>query len=939
MENPGARHRPEPRERTEILVLATKLHIPRTRMSLVPRPRLITELARAMQAHQKLVLISSPPGFGKTTLLSEWCATHKHRTAWLALDESDNEPTRFWNYLIAALQTVRAGAGGSALALLRAQPLRQTRERDASGSMESFLTVLLNELATLQDKLILVLDDYHVITNPALHEGMTFLIDHLPAQMQLILTTRADPPLPLARWRARDQTTEIRADDLRFTSDEAATFLNQAMGLQLTRDDIASLEARTEGWVVGLHLAALSLQGRDEQGQHNFVVGFSGSQRFVLDYLADQVLERQPSDIQTFLLETSLLDRFNGPSCDAVTGHGESARILEYLEQANLFLIPLDESRVWYRYHQLFADMLRHRLRETRTPEQVNALHRRASEWDRDNGFVEQAIEHALAAHDYERAAGLMEEAAPARMRAVVTPLLQWLERIPDELIASHPQLCLAHAWTLANMGRFQEAEARLTQAEASFDPQDQILARTILGESALVRASMAMLLDDTPRTIEYGEKALELLPPEQTNALGLTRINLAIAYTWLGNQAAAYRLLHEARVIGEKTGDTNLRFMVELARGRLEQGQARLKLAKASFARGLALARVSGGEELPSASAAHFSLGLVAYQQNDLDSAIAHTLLGIEQSNAWWVRDELIKAYGTLASAYRARSETRAMDDALQKADGLSVGNYVGYFVGQVGLMPLREWLEQGKLPSVDRWIENSSLEQLVRAAADTGTEKFNATDQVMLHMRVRLLAAQGEFAQARPFLARWVEWMQGRDWNWWLIPVAVLQALVEHALGDTVCAQSALAHALTLAEPEGVVRPFLDEGEELRAMISDLQGRLDDYISDKSAVQRMQAFCTSLLAMFSGMRSSSPAGAKSEIIHPPSKILIEPLTKRELEILQLAAEGLSNREIADKLYLSIGTVKVHLKHIFGKLDVSSRTQASARARELNLL
>ena len=445
--------------------LATKLYIPPPRPKVVLRPRLIERLNEGLSAGRKLTLISASAGFGKTTLVSEWVAgcdaRPKVRVAWLSLDEGDNDPTRFLTYLVAALQTIAANIGEGVLGVLQSPQPPPT---------ESILTALLNEITTIPDHFILVLDDYHVIDSKPVDHALTFLLEHLPPQMHLVIATREDPHLPLARLRARGQLTELRAADLRFTPSEAAEFLNQVMGLNLSAEDIAALETRTEGWIAGLQLAALSMQGnKDVSG---FIREFAGDHRYIVDYLVEEVLQSQPEPIRRFLLQTAILDRLNGSLCDAVTGKEEGNARLEALQRGNFFVIPLDDKRNWYRYHHLFADVLRMHLMAEQ-PDQVSALHRRASEWYEHNGSTDDAIRHALAAEDFERAANLVELAVPAMRRsrqgATVTEL-GWLKALPDELVRFRPVLSVDYAFALFGGGELEAVEARLRDAERWLD-------------------------------------------------------------------------------------------------------------------------------------------------------------------------------------------------------------------------------------------------------------------------------------------------------------------------------------------------------------------------------------------------------------------------------------------------------------------------------------
>src|SRR5579859_2424505 len=504
-------------------ILATKLYIPPPRPQLVPRPRLIERLNHGLQAGSKLTLIAAPAGFGKTTLVSEWVAHSQRPVAWLSLDEGDNDPSGFLAYLVAALRTIDASLGAEALSQLHA-------ERRQPPPAELILTSLINELAAAPQAVVLVLDDYHLIESQPIHAALTFLLDHLPRQLHLVMTSRADPALPLARLRARGELTDLRAGDLRFTPDEAAAFLNQVMGLSLSAENVAALETRTEGWIAGLQMAALSMQGREDIG--HFVQAFTGSHRYIIDYLVEEVLQRQPESVRSFLLQTSILDRLSGPLCEAVTGQADGSGRLQGLERANLFVVPLDDQRQWYRYHHLFADVLRVRLREVE-PSQVPALHRRASEWYARNELPLEAIQHALAAEDFERAASLVELAWPAVARSWQDATLQsWLKALPDNLVRRRPVLSVYFAGAALIGGDLEAVESRLGDAERWLDTSadstlgvleaaaaERVVAneeefRKLPSQIAIYRAALAQARGDVAGTARHAQRALDHLQP-----------------------------------------------------------------------------------------------------------------------------------------------------------------------------------------------------------------------------------------------------------------------------------------------------------------------------------------------------------------------------------------------------------------------------------------
>ena len=615
-------------------LLETKLYVPRLRRGLVARPRLIERLRRG--AESKLTLISAPAGFGKTTLLAEWLAAApagERSAAWLSLDPGDNQAASFWTYLVAALQTVAPGVGATSLSLL---------ESPQPPPIETVLATLLNELSAVPNDIVLVLDDYHEVDAPDIHEGMAFLLEHLPPRLHLVITTRADPALPLARLRARGELVEIRAADLRFTPDEAAAYLNEAMGLALTASDVAALEARTEGWIAALQLAALSIQGRDDVA--GFIAGFAGDDRYIVDYLVEEVLHRQPEHVRSFLLQTSILDRLSGPLCDAVTGEDGGKAMLEALDRANLFLVPLDDRRRWYRYHQLFADVLRARLLDEQ-PGRAQVLHRRASDWYEENGERSEAIRHAIAAEDFERAADLVELAIPAtsQHRREAT-LRQWLEALPDELLRVRPVLSNAYAGSLLVRGEVEGVEERLRDAErwlgavdeavdgpagraGSMVVVDEAAFRRLPGSIAVHRAGQALILGDVAGAAAHARRALDLVGEDDHLARGGAAGLLALASWTSGDLEAASRWYAAGMASLEKAGHLSDVIGCALALADIRLAQGRLGEALRIFERGLALATGQGGHVLRGAADMHVGISTILRERDDLEGARQHLL------------------------------------------------------------------------------------------------------------------------------------------------------------------------------------------------------------------------------------------------------------------------------------------------------------------------
>ena len=937
-------------------LLTTKLYIPPVRPELVSRPRLIERLnvgllRQSGRFARKLTLISAPAGFGKTTLLSEWAGCCGQPVAWLSLDKGDSDPARFWAYFIAALQIVQANIGQPALTMLQSPTF--AKANTVAGAtpplpIEMLLTGLINEIAEIADPFSLVLDDYHLLVEAQpIHDALAFLLDHLPPQMHLVIATRADPPLPITRLRGRGQVAELRLADLRFTPDEAAEFLNQVMGLELSADDVTVLASRTEGWVSGLQMAAVSMQGREDTA--SFIQTFTGSDRHILDYLVEEVLQRQPGHIQTFLLQTAILDRLTAPLCSAVIGDWildideetqspipniqylisnlQSQTILEYLESSNLFIVPLDDCRECYRYHRLFADLLRHRLRQ-RHPDLVPTLHRRASGWHEENSLMTEAIDHALSAEDFERAADLVEQVAEATlMRSEVATFLNWVELLPDELVRARPTLCVFHAWALLWRGLpLDDVESRLQNVgeDTDFTP----------GKVAALRGFMAIFQGQLARATELCRQALEQLPEDDVFLRSMATWILSISELVDGDLRASSRALDEVVRMSQKAGNVMIAVpaVCQLAKLRVRQGQ--LQEGQAIYQRALELGthesgRRGGGLPAPIASEALIGLGKLSYEWNDLDSAARYLEESIELSRQW-SEVAALDAYIPLAHVRQAQGNIDGVRDAIQKAqqmalktDALEVDDLF------VALVQARLWVTQGNLEAAMRWAQERGLDKRSDSPnleeSDDGLAS-HATFSSRLRKYEHLVLARLWLAQDRPeealaLLEPLLPKMKRQGRTDLLIEIQTLRALAYQAKGDIEQAMSALYPALSLAEPGGYVRIFVDEGQPMARLL---------YAATERGIAPQYA--GRLLATFPVSEVTPPSPAL------PVE-LIEPLTERELEVLQLIAEGLSNKEIAHQLVLSLPTVKWHTSNIYGKLAVSNRTQAVAKARALGIL
>jgi LuxR family maltose regulon positive regulatory protein len=931
----------------DLTLLTTKLYIPPPRSNLVPRPNLVQRLDEGLQLGHKLTLISAPAGFGKTTLLSEWIAGRgplrpapgAGRTGWLSLDEGDNDLARFLAYLVAALQTIEGDVGQGVLAALQSP---------GTVNAEAILTPLINEIAGLPDRLILVLDDYHVIESQPVDNALTFLLGHLPPHtgaqggMHLVIASRSDPSLPLSRLRAGDQMTEIREDDLRFTLDEVAAFLTKAAGLDLSAENVAALGTRTEGWIAGLQLAALSMQGLKRSGDiTDFVNRFTGSHRYIQDYLADEVLKQRPQAIRDFLLQTSILDRLSGPLCDAVMASpsllgeglekGSSQAILEALEAANLFIVPLDNERRWYRYHHLFADLLRQRLQQSLPPLSspptggkeegapeggdergggVAELHIRASAWYEENGLEIEAFHHAAAANDFERAARLVEgEGNPLYHRGAVTPVLNWLESLPASLLDARPSLWVMYAEVLTTRGRLANAEEAYQAAEAALgDAEQDASTRDLLGRIANGRASLAGLQRQPERMIALARRALDLLHPDNLAIRAAARLNLGYAYQLQGERSAASQAFAEAIADGQTAGHTIVTTLATERLGQMQAAENRLHQAAQTYRRALQLA---GEQPLPYIGDAHLGLARLLYEWNDLDAAQRHAQQGVQLTRQIEHTDKFIAGEIFLARLKLARGDVAGAAAILDEASQAAQQHHFTASMREVASAQVLTLLRQGD-----------------RAAAAQLAQAYDLpTSQARVHL------AQGDAAGALAELEPLRQQMEARGWQDKALEVMVLQAVALHVQGQIDRALQLLGDALALAEPGGFIRTFVDEGPPMAQLLvqAAARGMMPDYTAK-------------LLAAFEDATQDRSARRTTEL--PPSSPavgeaegLAEPLSQRELEVLQLIAQGLSNREISERLFLALSTVKGHNRNIFGKLQVQRRTEAVARARELGLL
>ncbi len=846
------------------------------------------------------------------------------RVAWLSLDEGDNDPSRFLIYLIAAVQTIVPKVGEGLLAVLQSpQP----------PPPEAILTTLLNEITTISDNFILVLDDYHVVDSQPVDQALAFLIDHLPPQLHLVIASREDPALPLARLRVRGQLTELRAADLRFTPAEAAEFLNRVMGLNLSAEDIAALENRTEGWIAGLQLAALSMQGRSDTA--SFIGSFTGSHHFVLDYLIEEVLHQQSASVQTFLLRTSILDRLCGPLCEAVlhAPAGSGQETLEYLEHANLFIVPLDNDRQWYRYHHLFGDLLRKRLGQNLTPGNIAELHLRASVWYEDQGLEIEAFQHAAAANDVERAERLMEgKGISLHFRGALNVILEWLASLPKSVLDARPLLWVRSATMALTAGQTTGVEEKLQAAEAALRAQrsaelnDQT--RDLIGQIAAARSTLALTQYRPETVITQAHRALEYLPPENLTFRFTANWTLSVAHQLQGDRAAASRVLTEALSISEASGSMFSTILALSHLGLIQELENQLDRAAETYRRVLQLV---SDQPLPNAAEANLGLARIYYEWNDLDAAEQHGQQALLLARQYGrLLDRFILCEVFLARLKLAQGDVNGAAAVLAQTDRATREQNFVQRMPEVAAVQVLTLLRQGDVTAAARLVQTHDLPI----------------------SQARVYLAQGESSKALAVLEPLRQQMEAQGWQDERLKVMVLQAVALYTHSEKDQAVRLLSEALTLAEPGGFIRLFVDEGEVMRLLIADFRVLIEKQKHCEN--QQLIGYADKLLAAFAqpaailqptagNQQSATPAlhAARqrgASVINQQSEIL-EPLSPRELEILKLIAQGLSNREISARLFLALDTVKGHNRRIFDKLQVNSRTEAIARARELGLL
>ncbi len=900
-------------------LIRTKLRLPFTRPELVPRPRLQEQIAQGLRG--PLTLITAPAGFGKTTLVASCIASCGLPVAWLSLDKNDNQAGRFLKYLVATLQEVDHTIGREAAQLVAAVQ---------EVPPEAILTSLINDLDAAAGEVALVLDDYQFIDSQAVHKEVAFLLEHCPNTLHVVIATRSDPPLPLARLRARGQMVELRAADLRFTESEAAQFLNDVMGLRLDAGSVAVLQERTEGWIAGLQMAALSM--RDREDVRGFIEGFSGTNRYILDYLLEEVLAREPEEVQTFLLQTSILTRLTGPLCEAVTGSSGGQEMLERLEGRNLFVVPLDDERRWYRYHHLFAELLKARLYQSGS-DQVARLLSRAAEWCEGDGQVAEAVGYALAGRDFRRAADLIARYwHDTANKGEIETVWSWLEALPEDTVRDSALLGLAYCWVLWLKGQIGAIEAHLVDAENALSElvlaegfsADDATDADLPAHLAVLRSIVARQGNDFEAAVAFAERALRLAPeslPPQANAQLRTVIFLALAsaYDGAGDLEKAVDAYAEtirwSRVGTNAAGVTGMTHRLIGALWLL----GRLRAADEACREALAYLEERGMARLPVAGILHLRMSEVLLERNDLEAAEAHVSRGIELGQ-WSGRFDAVRnAAPALARLRQARHDASGALAAVEEAES-ALGEPASP-LARAELLALRArvLLRQGALTEAAECVEKA-VHLAGRDRGQTGGKVALAASRVML--------AQGKGDEAVAELTRSLAAAEACGRWGAAMELRILRSLALGRQGNTRGAEADLERALALAEPEGYVRLFLDEGQPMQMLLA-------RWLAHAGA-GRLRDYAMRVLSHFDAEPHGIPAAQEAV---SPTGDLVEPLSQRELEVLHLIALGRTNKEIARQLVVAPGTVKAHTSHIYRKLDVANRTEAVARARQLGIL
>jgi LuxR family maltose regulon positive regulatory protein len=887
------------------ILLNTKLHVPQYRRGMVQRSRCQKFLTEAKA--NRLLLISAPAGFGKTSLLSQWLADYRNATAWITLDKNDNDPARFIRYLAAGIQRTAPGTGNAVIDILNS-PQAETPE------IEPLLTLLMNDLSEVKNDIIIVLDDYHVIENINIHQGVSFLIENMPSQVHLVISTRSDPPMPIARWRARRQMTEIRGDDLRFSSEETRELIKMLTGHELSADEINILGTKTEGWAAGLQMAALSLQGKSDIA--GYIKTFSGSNRYIMDYLVEEVLRGQSKEMEAFLLQTSILERLNSPLCEAVTRQPGGQKQLEKLENANMFLVPLDDRRRWYRYHRLFADLLSVRLQESQ-PELMKELHLRAARWFEDNDYLTEAITHALASGDHLHTAKLVEKAAIELItRGELSTLTGYHELIPKEITATRPVLCVYFSWTYIFSGRIRESQLLLDQAETILNRETPNEENSDLqGNIEVQQAFAADIQGDITGAIELLNKADQHLA--KTNYLMRSVIPFirARVYRLNGDMAKTNEQLREVARLARETGNIMTLATATYDLASTWKIEGKLRQAAALYEDTIQTATEMKARHFGTLAKIDAGMSDLRREWNDLETAGRDVQEAIAGMKSWRNPTDMVIANIMQSRIQQAQGDFNGAAASLEKAAQIRQKAMVFEPIGtMLETDRVKLWLNKGNTAAVNIWLEK----------LQTASNKPTLLRELEELARARVLLAQGKLLQALRILENIEQGAEAGGRKGRLIEILILKSLALKTQGENDKAISSLAKALYLAEPEGYIRSFIDEGKPMAELLYTFRQKQP---TDPNEYHIGKDYLDKLLKAF-------PEA------HKPGNIrLFEELSRREIEILRRMAEGKTNKQIAEELIISPGTVKAHTANIYRKLDAVNRTQAIALAREHKLL
>lgn len=892
-----------------ITLLTTKFYIPPVRLNLVSRPRLLERLSQGLRG--PLTLIAAPAGYGKTTLMGEWRAGKGRRTpaAWLSLEDSDNDPRRFWLYLVSALGTIQPDLVAETLSLLAsAQP----------PAVDALLTVLINNINNFQEHIVLVLDDVHAITSPNIYQGIDFLLEHVPPHLHLVMLTRADPPLPLSRLRARGQLTEIRAEHLRFNPEETARFLNQIMGFTLTTAQITALEKRTEGWVAGLQLAALSMQGR--QDVDGFISAFTGSHHYIVDYLADEVLSRQPPSVVEFLLKTSILERLSGTLCDAITGRTDGQSMLEHLVQSNLFLIPLDDERRWYRYHDLFREVLQNRLQSNFTNDFAQ-LHRQAAEWLEENDLTRAALDHALSAQDFTLAEQLFYKYWMEWISLYNLPAnLKSLQEIPSAILRAAPRLSLINGWMMWAMGKVAGTESQINITQKMIDEllqtgeflEDSSEYQSLTAETNVLRSLVATHQHSYSQAVHLAESAIQAISKDELITLAAAYFALSFACQEMGEIDRLLQVSNETLSIARRSGNSSACANAFRYLAYTYKMQGRLHEAFETYQQALAYAREHEQASDPPYNIIYNSIAELFYEWNDLANAEQYLSKGMKMIEEAGFFVNLLWAAPLSAKIKRARGDLQGAHDEMHQVVSMASREKLTLFASQSEAYFARLQCEAGHLPEALAWINSLKLGRDDRLGYERSIDAIQCA---------YILTRLDRYNEALDLL-EWIETASRASNNiHCMLESIMLQALVWQHRGDFPKAVSRLKNAMSLAEPEGYIRLFLDFGEPMRALLTTVTSSINDVA--------ILSYARTLLASF---------GEKPGTPQLQGQTVISPLSERELEVLHLIAAGKSNQDIARDLVIALGTVKRHIFNIYNKLDVKNRTECVARARALHL-